>query len=121
MMVNTRKALGPDKLMVANILRARFKDSGLEFMDYFDGSYIEGFQHAVGKMSKPDYIAKGIAALQKAALDSAVVDRRFTQRLEQTEKIILTRFLYEVDVLFGFNRPGSADTGAGMIPAASYV
>ena len=32
MMEQTREAIGPDKLMMANILRARFKDSGLEYL-----------------------------------------------------------------------------------------
>ena len=62
----TRKTLGPNKLMVANILRARFPDSGLDAMKAVDGSYIEGFEGAV-KTPKKDYVAKGIAAFQKAA------------------------------------------------------
>lgn len=36
-------------------------------MDYFDGSNLEGFQHAVGASSKADYIAKGIETVQTAA------------------------------------------------------
>ena len=63
---DTRKELGPDKLMIANILRARFPDSGLSAMKAVDGSYIEGFEGAV-KMQKKDYVAKGMAAFQKAA------------------------------------------------------
>jgi len=40
MMTDTRKAIGKDKLMLANILRARFPDAGNEYMGYFDGSYL---------------------------------------------------------------------------------
>ncbi|MEP4050477.1 MAG: putative glycoside hydrolase [Luteolibacter sp.] len=73
MMDETRKALGQEKLMVANVIRARFDDAGLEFMDYFDGSYLEAFSHEVGKMDKAEYMAKGIAAVQKAARDEKII------------------------------------------------
>jgi hypothetical protein len=35
--------LREEKLIVANIIRARFDDSGLQFLNYFDGFYLEGF------------------------------------------------------------------------------
>ena len=73
MMKDTRKALGPKKLMVANILRARFDEGGLEFMDAFDGSYLEGFEHAVGGISKADYLAKGIKTIQSAAKQGKLI------------------------------------------------
>jgi hypothetical protein len=73
LMKATRQMLGPDKLMVANVLRARFPDSGLDQMKAFDGSYIEGFEGAVGKMSRKDYVAKGIAAFQAAARQGAII------------------------------------------------
>lgn len=73
MMKQLPKVLGPDKLVVANIIRARFEDAGLKYMDYFDGSYIEGFQHAVGKTSNEDYVAKGIAAIQMAARKGKII------------------------------------------------
>jgi hypothetical protein len=73
MMRDTRKALGSDKLMIANVLRARFDNGGLEFMDYFDGSYLEGFEHAVGGVSKADYIAKGIRTVQQAAGQEKII------------------------------------------------
>lgn len=73
MMEQTRKRLDDKKLMVANIIRARFDDAGMEFMDYFDGSYLEGFTHEVGGMSKVEYMAKGIAAVQKAAKDGKII------------------------------------------------
>lgn len=72
MMEDTRKLLGPKKLMVANILRARFPDSGLSYMKALDGSYIEGFEGEVG-MSKKDYVAKGMEAFQQAARQGAII------------------------------------------------
>jgi len=41
-------------------------------MKALDGSYIEGFEGAVG-MSKKDYVAKGMKAFQKAAQQGAIV------------------------------------------------
>ena len=73
MMKQTREAIGPNKLMVSNILRARFKDGGLEYLDYFDGSYLEGFFHNVGKTNYEDYIAKGIDSMQKAARKGKII------------------------------------------------
>lgn len=67
MMRETRRRLGPEKLMVANLLRARFPDSGLSRLGAFDGSYLEGFEAAVGRVPLKDYVAKGIAAFQQAA------------------------------------------------------
>jgi len=73
MVKDTRQALGSDKLMIANILRARFPDCGLSYIREIDGSYIEGFEGAVGGMSKKDYVAKGISAFQKAAQEGAII------------------------------------------------
>lgn len=73
MMRDTRKALRDDKLMIANILRARFADGGLEFIENFDGSYLEGFEHEVSGVSKADYIAKGIETVQKAARSGKMI------------------------------------------------
>jgi len=67
MMKQTREAIGPNELMIANLLRARFENAGLEYLDYFDGSYLEGFFHNVGDASYEEYVAKGIDAMQKAA------------------------------------------------------
>ena len=72
MMKDARQMLGPDKLMVANLLRARFPDSGLSYLKAFDGSYIEGFEGAVG-MSRKDYVAKGIEAIQTAAQQGSII------------------------------------------------
>jgi hypothetical protein len=73
MMKETVAALGSEKLMLANILRARFPKAGLEYINYFDGSYVEGFEHAVGGMSREEYIAKGIDAIQQAARKGKII------------------------------------------------
>ena len=73
MMTQMREAIGPEKLMVANILRARFENAGLEYLNYFDGSYLEGFFHNVGDVSYEDYVAKGIDAMQKAARQGKII------------------------------------------------
>jgi len=73
LMKQTREAIGPDKLMIANILRARLDDGGLEYLDYFDGSYLEGFFHNVGNASYEEYVAKGIAAIQNAARQGKII------------------------------------------------
>ena len=73
MMKQTREAIGPNKLMIANILRARFENAGLEYLDYFDGSYLEAFFHNVGGASYEEYVAKGIDAMQKAARQGKII------------------------------------------------
>lgn len=73
MMEEARRALGPDKLMLANVLRARFPDSGLSRLAAFDGSYIEAFDTTVGKVPLKDYVAKGIAAFQEAARQGFII------------------------------------------------
>jgi hypothetical protein len=73
MVQQTREAIGPNKLMIANILRARFKNGGLEYLDGFDGSYLEAFFHNVGKASYEQYVAKGIDAMQKAARQGRII------------------------------------------------
>ncbi|WP_372797909.1 putative glycoside hydrolase [Pontiella sp.] len=73
MMKQLPQVLGADELIVANVIRARFDNAGLEYVDYFDGSYIEGFEHAVGRVSRPDYVAKGIDAIQQAARSGKLI------------------------------------------------
>lgn len=73
LMKQTREAVGPNKLMIGNILRARFDDAGLEYLDYFDGSYLEGFFHNVGGVSKVEYVAKGIDVMQTAARQGKII------------------------------------------------
>jgi len=68
-----RRGLPPEKLLLANLLRARFADSGLSRLAAFDGTYIEGFDMATGGMAARDYVAKGIAAFQQAARQGYIV------------------------------------------------
>jgi hypothetical protein len=72
-MKQTREAIGPNELMIANLLRARFENAGFEYLDYFDGSYLEVFFHNVGRVSYEDYVAKGIDAMQKAARQGKII------------------------------------------------
>lgn len=69
----TRAAIGKEKLMVANILRARLTNGGLDYMDALDGSYLENFLHVVGKNSYEDYVAKGIHTMQQAARRGKII------------------------------------------------
>jgi hypothetical protein len=73
MIKQTREAIGTNELMVANILRARFPNGGLEYLPMFDGSYLEGFFHNVGSVSYEDYVAKGIATIQTAAQSGKII------------------------------------------------
>ena len=83
MMKDARRILGPEKLMVANVLRARFPDAGMSRLRAFDGSYMEGFETAVGNVPLKDYVAKGIAAFQEAARQGFVI--AFTAGLGEEE------------------------------------
>lgn len=71
--LNTR--LGDDNLLIANIIRVRpeFKDVGREYLKYFHGSYIEGFEHESFGMTYEDYLAKGIEAVQKSAREGKII------------------------------------------------
>jgi hypothetical protein len=73
MMKRTREAIGPGKLMIANMLRARFKSAGLEYMHHFDGSYLENFHHPVKGVKYEDYVAKGIDAMQRAGRQGKII------------------------------------------------
>lgn len=65
--------LRADNIVFGNIIRARLENGGLEYLNYFDGSYLEGFEHSVGGVSRPDYIAKGIEAAQTAARQGKIL------------------------------------------------
>ena len=73
MMKQLRADAGSESLVLANIIRARFDDAGLEYIEPFDGSYTEGFEHAVKGMTREDYMAKGIAAIQSAARSGKII------------------------------------------------
>ena len=74
MMRETREAIGPDKIMLANVLRTgQSKDDGLDAIKLFDGSYIEGFELAANPEQKKNNVARGIAAFQKAAREGFMI------------------------------------------------
>ena len=80
--------LRPDNIILANIIRARLEDGGLEYTKYFDGSYIEGFLGTVGAVPRKDYVAKGIATAQEAARNGNIIafcNRLRVEPLEGTE------------------------------------
>ncbi|MGJ8640946.1 MAG: putative glycoside hydrolase [Opitutaceae bacterium] len=85
MMEQTREAIGTGKLMIANILRARFDEGGLEYLHYFDGSYLEGFFHNVGGVSYEDYLAEGIEAMQETARQGKII--AFTASLAMSTNV----------------------------------
>ena len=75
MMTALKSQLGYDNLLIANMIRVRpeFEDSGREFLKYFDGSYLEGFDKGGFGMTYEDYLAKGIEAVQKSAREGKVI------------------------------------------------
>ena len=74
MMRETRQAIGPDKIMLANVLRVgQSKDDGLEAIKLFDGSYIEGFELATNPEQKKNNVARGMVAFQKAAREGFMI------------------------------------------------
>ena len=79
------KILRPDNIILANLIRARLEDGGLEYLKYFDGSYLEGFEGNVGGVSRQDYIAKGIACAQEAARQGKIVAFCNRLRLQPAE------------------------------------
>lgn len=73
MMHETREALGPDKILVANVLRAGIPDSSSVELKRFDGTYIEGFEQAPSPEKRKENVAKGIEAFQKAAREGYLI------------------------------------------------
>lgn len=75
MMQELENRLGNENLLLANIIRVRpeFQDSGREYLKFFAGSYLEGFDHENFGMSYEDYLAKGIEAVQKSAREGNVI------------------------------------------------
>lgn len=73
MMHETREALGPDKILVANVLRAGIPESSSVELKRFDGTYIEGFEQAPSPEMRKENVAKGIEAFQKAAREGYLV------------------------------------------------
>ena len=75
MMADLDAQIGTDNLLIANIIRVRseFEDSGRAYLKFFDGSYIEGFEHENNGTTYEDYLAKGIEAVQKSAREGKVI------------------------------------------------
>lgn len=75
MMTDLKAGVGKDNLLHANIIRVRpeFKDVGREYLKYFDGSYLEGFEHESFGMTYAEYLSKGIEAFQKSAQEGHIV------------------------------------------------
>jgi hypothetical protein len=75
MMQDLNTQLGEENLLIANMIRVRpeFEDSGREFLKYFDGSYLEGFDKGGFGMTYANYLAKGIEAVQKSAREGKVI------------------------------------------------
>ena len=75
MMTETRQAIGPDKIMLANVLRVGTPDNGLEAIKQFDGSYLERIEEARtgDKAAKRNYLAQGIETFQKAAREGYMI------------------------------------------------
>lgn len=75
MMGALNKKLSDDKLIIANILRVRpeFKDVGRAYLKFFNGSYLEGFEHENFGMTYAEYLAKGIEAVQKSAREGHTI------------------------------------------------
>tara|TARA_R110001592_G_scaffold175312_7_gene414366 strand:+ start:361 stop:1554 length:1194 start_codon:yes stop_codon:yes gene_type:complete len=75
MMEELDTKLGKENVLLANIIRVRpeFKDSGREYSKFFDGSYLEGFEHENFGMTYEDYLAKGIEAVQQSAREGNVI------------------------------------------------
>jgi hypothetical protein len=77
-------AFAKDHIVLGNIIRARLKNGGLDYLKYFDGTYLEGFEHQVGGVSRPDYIAQGIKAAQTAARQGKII--AFTLGIQEALK-----------------------------------
>lgn len=75
MMERLNNKLGDDNILIANIIRVRpeFKNVGREYLKFFTGSYLEGFEHENFGMTYADYVAKGIEAVQKSAREGNVI------------------------------------------------
>ena len=75
MMEELKTRFGKDNLLIANIIRVRpeFIDEGRAYLKYFNGSYIEAFEHEGFGMTYEEYLAKGIEAVQKSAREGHII------------------------------------------------
>ncbi|WP_234952639.1 putative glycoside hydrolase [Rhodopirellula baltica] len=73
MMQDLKDRIPPHKMLLANVIRARLTDSGLDTMRYFDGSYLEGIESQANGLTRVEYLAKGIDAVQSAARQGKII------------------------------------------------
>lgn len=73
MMQDLNNRIPADKLLVANIIRARLPNFGLDYMQYFDGSYLEGIESQANGLSRLEYLVKGIDVIQQAARSEKII------------------------------------------------
>lgn len=73
MMRELDKRIGNDELIIANLIRARLPNSGLDYLDNFDGSYLEAIETEANGLTRLEYLTKGIAAIQEAAHDGKII------------------------------------------------
>ncbi|WP_261341342.1 putative glycoside hydrolase family 15 protein [Rhodopirellula bahusiensis] len=73
MMQVLKDRIPANKMLLANVIRARLPDSGLDTMRYFDGSYLEGIESQTNGLTRVEYLAKGIDAVQKAARQGKII------------------------------------------------
>ncbi|KLU06421.1 hypothetical protein RISK_001632 [Rhodopirellula islandica] len=73
MMQDLKDRIPANKMLLANVIRARLTDSGLDTMRYFDGSYLEGIESQANGLTRVEYLAKGVDAVQKAARQGKII------------------------------------------------
>lgn len=73
MMEELDDRVGDEKLLIANLIRARLPNSGLEYMSNFDGSYLEAFESPANGLPRVEYVAKAIDATQQAAQNGKII------------------------------------------------
>ncbi|MCH6258623.1 putative glycoside hydrolase family 15 protein [Puniceicoccaceae bacterium K14] len=73
LMCDLHNTVGKEELLIANIIRARLPNSGLDYLEFFDGSYLEGIESEANGMTRIEYLTKGIDAIQKAARDGKII------------------------------------------------
>lgn len=65
MAAKLRDRLGPDKLLLANAVRASEPNANLDHLKYLDGSYVERWAIPMHGETYEDYVAKSIEAMTK--------------------------------------------------------
>jgi len=73
MMKELDDRVGENKILIANLIRARLPNSGLDYMNSFDGSYLEAFENPANGFTRLEYVARAIDATQQAAQDGKII------------------------------------------------